>query len=78
MSGETVILGGRYHLGRILGTWGMAEVFLADDTRLHRTVRVTADRQGKQTELVLEGVRLPSSGITPVTMFVPPRSTPTM
>ncbi len=40
MSGETVILGGRYHLGRILGTGGMAEVFLAEDTRLHRTVAV--------------------------------------
>ena len=29
MSEETVVLGGRYHLGRILGTGGMAEVFLA-------------------------------------------------
>ena len=40
MSEETVVLGGRYHLGRILGTGGMAEVFLAEDARLHRTVAV--------------------------------------
>ena len=46
MSGETVILGGRYHLGRILGTGGMAEVFLAEDTRLHRTVAVKVLRPG--------------------------------
>nr|WP_281067140.1 Stk1 family PASTA domain-containing Ser/Thr kinase [Brachybacterium fresconis] len=31
---------GRYTLGKILGTGGMAEVFLAEDTRLHRTVAV--------------------------------------
>ena len=40
MSEKNVVLGGRYHLGRILGTGGMAEVFLAADTRLHRTVAV--------------------------------------
>nr|WP_281065032.1 Stk1 family PASTA domain-containing Ser/Thr kinase [Brachybacterium sacelli] len=33
-------MGGRYTLGKILGTGGMAEVFLAEDTRLHRTVAV--------------------------------------
>ena len=40
MSGENVVLGGRYALGRVLGNGGMAEVFLAEDTRLHRTVAV--------------------------------------
>ncbi|MGO3291015.1 protein kinase domain-containing protein, partial [Brachybacterium sp.] len=40
MSEENVVLGGRYRLGKILGTGGMAEVFIADDTRLHRTVAV--------------------------------------
>ena len=40
MSGDNVVLGGRYTLGRVLGHGGMAEVFLAEDTRLHRTVAV--------------------------------------
>ncbi|MGP5384662.1 Stk1 family PASTA domain-containing Ser/Thr kinase [Brachybacterium tyrofermentans] len=40
MSEEKVVLGGRYTLGKILGTGGMAEVFLAEDSRLHRTVAV--------------------------------------
>lgn len=40
MSGESLVLGGRYSLGRILGQGGMAEVFLAEDKRLHRTVAV--------------------------------------
>ena len=40
MSEKNVVLGGRYRLGKILGTGGMAEVFLAEDTRLHRTVAV--------------------------------------
>ena len=35
-----MVLGGRYALGRVLGHGGMAEVYLADDTRLHRTVAV--------------------------------------
>ena len=40
MSEEKVVLGGRYTLGKVLGTGGMAEVFLAEDSRLHRTVAV--------------------------------------
>ncbi|HJB09556.1 MAG TPA: Stk1 family PASTA domain-containing Ser/Thr kinase [Candidatus Brachybacterium merdavium] len=40
MSEENVVLGGRYTLGRVLGQGGMAEVFLAEDVRLHRTVAV--------------------------------------
>ena len=40
MSEENVVLGGRYSLGRVLGQGGMAEVFLAEDVRLHRTVAV--------------------------------------
>ena len=40
MSDGNVVLGGRYTLGRVLGNGGMAEVFLAEDTRLHRTVAV--------------------------------------
>ena len=41
-----MILGGRYELGRVLGHGGMAEVFLAKDTRLHRTVAVKVLRPG--------------------------------
>ena len=33
-------LGGRYELGSVLGRGGMAEVFMARDTRLGRTVAV--------------------------------------
>ena len=33
-------LGGRYELGPMIGTGGMADVYLADDTRLHREVAV--------------------------------------
>src|SRR5699024_6702620 len=40
VSEENVVLGGRYTLGRVLGQGGMAEVFLAEDVRLHRTVAV--------------------------------------
>ncbi len=40
MSDEPVVLGGRYTLGHVIGRGGMAEVYLATDTRLHRTVAV--------------------------------------
>ena len=33
-------LGGRYELGPMIGTGGLADVYLADDTRLHRVVAV--------------------------------------
>lgn len=35
-----MVLGGRYALGKVIGHGGMAEVHLAEDTRLHRTVAV--------------------------------------
>ena len=40
MSENPVVLGGRYEVGRLLGRGGMAEVHLATDRRLHRTVAV--------------------------------------
>ena len=33
-------LGDRYELGPMIGTGGMADVYLADDTRLHREVAI--------------------------------------
>ncbi len=35
-----MVLGGRYAVGRVIGHGGMAEVYLAEDTRLNRTVAV--------------------------------------
>ncbi|UEJ82075.1 Stk1 family PASTA domain-containing Ser/Thr kinase [Brachybacterium halotolerans subsp. kimchii] len=40
MSEENLILSGRYALGKALGHGGMADVHLAEDRRLHRTVAV--------------------------------------
>ncbi|WP_058234643.1 Stk1 family PASTA domain-containing Ser/Thr kinase [Devriesea agamarum] len=40
MSDTPIVLGGRYELGKMLGTGGMADVFLGKDTRLHRTVAI--------------------------------------
>lgn len=34
------VLGGRYQLGEMIGTGGMADVYLAEDLRLHREVAV--------------------------------------
>ena len=34
------LLGGRYKLGEMIGTGGMADVYIADDTRLARQVAV--------------------------------------
>ena len=34
------ILGDRYELGQMIGTGGMADVYLAEDKRLHREVAV--------------------------------------
>ena len=34
------ILGGRYQLGEMIGTGGMADVYLAEDQRLHREVAI--------------------------------------
>ena len=34
------ILGERYELGQMIGTGGMADVYLAEDKRLHREVAV--------------------------------------
>ena len=36
----TRILGDRYELGRLIGTGGMADVYLAEDQRLHREVAI--------------------------------------
>ena len=38
MSNE--LLGGRYKLGEMIGTGGMADVFVAEDTRLARQVAI--------------------------------------
>ncbi|EWS79952.1 Stk1 family PASTA domain-containing Ser/Thr kinase [Brachybacterium phenoliresistens] len=40
MNADEFVLSGRYRVGRLLGHGGMAEVYLAEDTRLHRTVAV--------------------------------------
>jgi beta-lactam-binding protein with PASTA domain/serine/threonine protein kinase len=40
VSEENLVLSGRYALGTALGHGGMADVYLAQDTRLHRTVAV--------------------------------------
>jgi serine/threonine-protein kinase len=40
VSEENLILSGRYALGTALGHGGMADVYLAEDRRLHRTVAV--------------------------------------
>ena len=34
------VLGDRYKLGQMIGTGGMADVYIADDQRLHREVAV--------------------------------------
>ena len=36
----SALLGGRYKLGEMIGTGGMADVYVADDTRLARSVAV--------------------------------------
>ena len=36
-----VLLGGRYKLGEMIGTGGMADVYIAEDTRLARQVAVS-------------------------------------
>ena len=38
VSEDRMLLSNRYEIGRLLGRGGMAEVYLARDTRLHRTV----------------------------------------
>ena len=39
------LLGGRYALGEMIGTGGMADVFIGDDTRLNRKVAIKVLRR---------------------------------
>jgi len=40
----SALLGGRYKLGEMIGTGGMADVYVANDTRLARSVAGTVGR----------------------------------